>query len=318
MPITPFSIRQQIVRLRHEEKLSIGAIATIVNKSKSVVHGILKLYDDTGSCEAKKSTGRPRKTTKRDDRAITKIVKRDRFKTAASVSREFSAKMKKNISRQTVSRRLVEYNLHARIPAVKPLISPKNKKARLAFAQQHVVWSDEKWQTVHFSDESKFNLYGSDGRQYVRRGKGETLSPKCVKSSVKFGWGGVMVWGSISAEGVGRLVRLEGRVNAGVYKALVEEHVLPVLRGAVNQPAIFQQDNAPCHKAKSVLDVFRRENINVMDWPAQSPDLNPIENVWKVLGERSKARNPKTKEELWLALKKEWDLISVEEIQNLI
>ena len=127
-----------------------------------------------------------------------------------------------------------------------------------------------------------------------------------------------MVWGSISAEGVGPLVRLEGSVHAGVYKALVEEHVLPVLRRAVNQPAIFQQDNAPCHKAKSVLDVFRREGVEVMDWPAQSPDLNPIENVWKILGQRSKARNPKTTEELWLALKKEWNLISVEEIQNLI
>ena len=103
MPTTPLPIRQQIVRLRHEDNLSIEAITNIVKKSKSVIHGILKVCNDTGSCEAGKSTGTPRKTSERDGRAISKIVKADRFKTTAAVSRRFNAIMKKNLSRQTVS-----------------------------------------------------------------------------------------------------------------------------------------------------------------------------------------------------------------------
>ena len=134
MPATPLSIRQQIVRLRHEDNLSIGAIANIVKKSKSVIHGILNVYD-TGSCEAGKSVCRPRKTSERDDCAIAKIVKADRFKTDAAVSRELNAKMKKNLSWQTVSRRLAEHDLLARTPAVKPLISSKNKQKIVLFLQ---------------------------------------------------------------------------------------------------------------------------------------------------------------------------------------
>lgn len=87
-------------------------------------------------------------------------------------------------------------------------------------------------------------LYGSDGKTYVHRKVGEQLSPECIKTSVKFGGGSVMVWGMISGDGVGPIVRLHGKVNAPVYKQLVKNHVLPVLRNSNKQPAIFMQDNA--------------------------------------------------------------------------
>ena len=165
-----------------------------IHKSKSVVYCILKVYKDYASSEAKKSTGRSRITTKKEDRAMVKLVKKDRFKTAAAVSREMSIQLGKPLSRKTVSRRLVEQQLLARAPVVKPLISSKNKKCRLAFANEHVLW-----QTLH-------------------RKVGEELSSKCLKASVKFGGGSVMVWRMISGDSVGSLVRLQGKVNAGVYK----------------------------------------------------------------------------------------------------
>ena len=139
---------------------------------------------------------------------MVKLFKKDRFKTAAAVSRGMSIQLGKPLSRKTVSRRLVKRQLLLRAPIVKPLISSKNKKCRLAFANEHELWSQEKWQTVHFSDESKFLLIGSDGKTYVRRKVDEELSPKCLKAGVKFGGGSVMAWGMISGDGVGPLVRL--------------------------------------------------------------------------------------------------------------
>ena len=161
-------------------------------------------------------------------------------------------------------------------------------------------------------------LIGSDGKTYVRRKVGEELSPKCLKASVKFGGGSVMVWGMISGDGVGPLVQLQGKVNAGVYKQLVKDHVLPVLRNSTKQPSIFMQDNTPCHKTMVVMNFLKAENVTVMDLPPQSPDLNPIENVWKTLGECSKARNPKTTEQLWNALQEEWNKITQQDINKLI
>ena len=108
-----------------------------------------------------------------------------------------------------------------------------------------------------------------------------------------------MVWGMISAEGIGPLVRLHGRVNAAVDKELVKQHGLHVLRNAANQPGVFMQDNAPCHKANTVRSFFKEENVIVTDWPAQSTDINTIEIVCKILGEYSKAKHPKTTEQLW-------------------
>ena len=139
-----------------KNNLSIGAIAEIVNKSKSVLHSILKVYNNYSSSDARKSAGRLRITTKRDHDMV-KLVKNDQFKTAATaVSREMSIQQRKPLPRKTVSLRIVKQQHLARAPVVKPLISSKNKKCRLAFANEHVFWSQEKWQMVHFSDEFFF------------------------------------------------------------------------------------------------------------------------------------------------------------------
>ena len=122
----------------------------------------------------------------------------------------------------------------------------------------------------------------------------------------------------ISRDGGDPLVRLQRKVNARVYKQLVKDHILPVLRNSSKQPSIFMQDNAPCHKTMVVMNFLKAENVAVMDWHPQIPDLNPIEDVWKTLGERSKARNPKTTEQLWNALQEEWNKITRQDINKLI
>ena len=127
-----------------------------------------------------------------------------------------------------------------------------------------------------------------------------------------------MVFDMISTAGIETLVRLHGRINAIVYKEILKKYVVPNLRTAINQPAVFMKDNAPCHTAKSGKTFFSEEDVTVMECPAQSADMIPIENVWKLLNERPKGKNPRNVEELWANLKGEWEKISVDECKTLI
>ena len=120
-----------------------------------------------------------------------------------------------------------------------------------------------------------------------------------------------MVFNRISAAGTGPLVRLHGKINSTIYKEILKKDVVPNLRTTITHPAVAMEDIAPCHTAKSVKTFLSEED-------AQSPDINPIVNVWKLLNERAKEKNPRNIEELWTNLKGEWEKISIDECKTLI
>ena len=121
-----------------------------------------------------------------------------------------------------------------------------------------------------------------------------------------------------SSQGTTPLVRLQTRVNVQIYKNIVQDHVVPIIQNSDFDRATFMQDNAPCHKAKVVMSYLSEQDFEIMDWPPQSPDLNPIENLWKTLGVKVTERNPTNMEDLWVKLQEEWSKISIEDCQELI
>ena len=161
-----------------------------------------------------------------------------------------------------------------------------------------MIWTEEQLDYVNSRDESKFNLFGCDGRRFVRHSPKKRYSPQYTKSSVKFGGGSVMVFSMIPTDGTGPLVWLHSKINTAVYKEILKKHVVPNLRTEINQTAVFKQDDTPCHTAKSVKTFLSDEDVPDMEWSAQSPDMNPIENVWKLLNERAKEKNLRNDEEL--------------------
>ena len=96
-----------------------------------------------------------------------------------------------------------------------------------------------------------------------------------------------MVFGMIFATYTGPLVRLYGKIDATVYKEILKKHAVPNLRTSIHQPSVFMQDNIPCHTANSVKTLLSVENVTVRKWPAQRPNMNLIETVWKLLNERA-------------------------------
>lgn len=223
------------------------------------------------------------------------------------------------VSVETVRRRLRESNLNACSPRKVPLLSSKHVAKRLSFARAHANWPLEKWRNVLWTDESKIVLFGGKGsRSFVRRPPNNEFNPQYTLKTVKHGGSSIMVWGCFSYQGVGPIYWIRTTMDAAVYVKILQEIMLPYASDEMPLVWVFQQDNDPKHTSKMAKRWFDENSINVMEWPAQSPDLNPIENLWADVKKGVSSIKPTSSEGLWKAVSDIWNSIPVERCQSLV
>ncbi|CAH1979621.1 unnamed protein product [Acanthoscelides obtectus] len=300
------------IQVFHEQGKSQVDIAKTVKCSRRCVQYTIQRFSQTSSHKDRPRSGRKRITTDRQDRILTRESLKNRKKTSLVLAAELSEQINRPISTRTVRRRLQEVGLNGRKARKKPWLSDKNKKARYKWALKYKSFTEEDWSNIVWSDESNFEIFGTPGVTFVRRRVGEEFNQECVVPTLKHGGGSVMVWGCMSASGVGEMFVCEGRMDATKYINVLENALLPsftALYGDTNMNGVkFQQDNAPCHKAARTMAWFRENCIELLDWPAQSPDLNPIEHLWGLL-KRKIRRHTFLKRRL----REEWNALTYEE-----
>ena len=186
------------------------------------------------------------------------------------------------------------------------LFHKKKRKSRLEFAHAHKYWTVEQWSHIFWGDESKFNSRHSDGKKYVRHPKCKRLNPNYITAAFKHGGGkGVMVWGCFSGiSGLGQLFQINGIMDRFVYRDILEKQMVPFANDNMPLRWQFQQDNDPKHTSKLIKTWINTNQISLSKWPANSPDLNPIENLWKQLDDANRLKGTiSNADQLYIELK---------------
>lgn len=255
-------------------------------------------------------SGRPRKVTPQVEKRIHRLLEKDDA-SSTTVGQQVG------LSPRTVSSVGKKAGFKPYHRPRRAILTDAHKERRLAFAKKykHHPWSrtvfgDEKWFTLHPRGNSKNDISWRKRRQDV--------APREQKAHAKQ----VMYWGAISHNGTLPLVEVKGTMDAKQYVRIIGKYLRPYARKRLGRRRWwYLQDSASPHTAAYTKAYFKRHKINYIpsaDWPANSPDANPIENLWSVVDARVRARHATTLRGLKQIVQREWKAISVAECRTLV
>ena len=216
-------------------------------------------------------------------------------------------------SARTVRRRLYAAGLKGLIAPEKPALTAIHRRQRLQFAQDHQNWTIAEWKNGVWTDETPIYLTVSAQNRYICTREGLAARLTLARPTHHSGRSHIMVWGGFYGSPVLPLRRINGNLNG--------ERYLEILQNVVStcpNSTIWMDDNAPCHRACIVKQWMVSEQRETMSWPAQSPDLNPIENAWAELKRRIECKNVNSLDELWNLSKIEWQEMQESFLVNLV
>lgn len=297
---------KRIIQMLKKKGKSNIYIANLLSRTKSTIGKFLQRVKKRGNTKTVNRSGRPKCTNLRIDKRIQSLVSQNNRITCSEIQRRLLDKYELQISKSTIRRRIHKIGLAARTPTKIPYVSAVNRRKRLAFYEEHAFKYIDFWKRNLWSDETKIELKYHHGRMHVWRKTGEHLTYECANPTFKCQTRGIMIWGCMTATGVGKIYMLEGTINSRMYLEIVKDTVEAEARRLIGPDFIFQQDNAPIHTAKIVKQYFRENDFTVLNWPPQSPDLSPIENLWDHLKTKISDKKPRNLLELRKLINVDW------------
>ena len=310
-------LRKKVIEIYQSGK-GYKAISKALGIQRTTVRAIIHKWRRHGTVVNLPRSGRPPKITPRAQRRLIQEVTKDPTTTSKELQASL-ASVKVSVHASTIRKRLGKNGLHGRVPRRKPLLSKKNIKARLNFSTTHLDDPQDFWDNILWTDETKVELFGRCVSKYIWRRRNTAFHKKNIIPTVKYGGGSVMVWGCFAASGPGRLAVIKGTMNSAVYQEILKENVRPSVRVLkLKRTWGLQQDNDPKHTSKSTTEWLKKNKMKTLEWPSQSPDLNPIEMLWYDLKKAVHARKPSNVTELGQFCKDEWAKIPPGRCKSLI
>jgi DDE superfamily endonuclease/Transposase len=266
------------------------------------------------SLDCRVGSGRPRKTTEVEDKKIIRYVRHNRFADSNDIREGLWLKLP---STRTIRRRITETGEFISYwVAKKPNINENNRKKRVEWCIKARKLTDEDWAQVIWSDESPFVLRFNN-KTRVWRLHNERSNPLVTEATAKQDKK-IMVWGCFSWFRVGCLHRIEGIMKKEQYNKILEAQLLPSAQKLYPDGNwIFQQDNEPKHTAKLNKQWIEVNKVVSLDWPAQSPALNPVDNLWSILDAQLDNREPNNQEEVFQVLTDAWNTLNISLLRRL-
>ena len=281
---------------------------------------LIKKYKDGGCTELpthKPLPGKPRLISPRTMKLIKRQV--DQSPSTSMKAIKFkNPQLLGNVSVRTVQRRLSQDLGYKKVaPTRKPDISKKQVIKRKAFAKKYKDWTPQQWREVLWSDEATFYVSDTAGKKVWRGPDTDTLADSQVARRRKFPTY-VMVWGCFGYGGLGDLYFYPKNttVNQYNYYELLNDFLESSFERS--NTSVFQQDGAPAHTAKTVVNWLNDCGVPfIKDWPGNSPDLSPIENLWGIMKAKLREMDTSTVDKLKVALQQLWDSFDATTLQNL-
>jgi transposase len=295
-----------------KENFSQREISNKLGIPKTTVGNVLRKFLNGDPLVRKSGTGRPPKLNKAGLSILVENVDKNPRQSARKSVETLSERTGITICRQTAYGYLKSAGYGSYTGLKKPMLSKKNILQRVKLGEKWLTYGKKFWESVIFSDESKINLNGSDGREVIWRKAGESLKNKNLVPTFKRAAKGVMVWGCFSAKGVGKLVFIDGIMDRYKYLEILADNLQESAEIMGLSDFCFQQDNDPKHTSKLVREYFEEKGINLLEWPSQSPDMNPIEHLWAYIKAKLRASPAKNVSELKTKIIQIWNEITPE------